>query len=59
MSEILWMFIGSVIMAVFLAYVPGSVIQKYHKAIDVCEAELPGNQQCMITAIPETKETRR
>ena len=41
---------------VLLTAVPGSKIDKYEKAIQQCEATLPRDVKCVITAVPEVKK---
>ncbi len=42
---------GAIAMALLLGNF--GIVPKYHEAINICEAELPRNQQCVITAVPE------
>jgi len=41
---------------VIISIIPGSVNEMYHSAIELCEKDLPRNQQCEITAIVKESE---
>ena len=51
-DALICVFIGMVLMSVLLMVIPNSA-KIAHDALEVCEAELPRDQQCKITAIPE------
>ncbi len=46
-------FIGAVVLAACITIMPTSLIRQAHKVINECEAELPHNQQCVLTAEPK------
>ena len=46
-------FIGMGVFALIAAFMPGSIVKKYHEVIDACEAELPRNMECEIVAVPK------
>ncbi len=39
--------------AFLLGKVPGSVVEQYHTAKEVCEGSLPRNQECVMYFKPE------
>ena len=39
--------------------IPNSVLYTYYEVIKQCEAELPRDQHCVITAIPEVNDGQR
>lgn len=47
---------GAVLLAAALAFIPKSIVYEYHAAIDKCEAQLPRDVECVMTAIPEVSE---
>lgn len=38
---------------VIVINIPDSKLYKYHEALRVCEQDLPRNQHCIISAIPD------
>ena len=45
---------GMLFASALLALIPG-ITKEAHDAIELCEAELPRNQTCIIIAIPNEK----
>lgn len=52
-------FIGMWVFALIAAVMPGSIVKKYHDAIDACEENLPRNVECEIIAIPAAQESKQ
>ena len=46
----------TVLFTIGINLLPISYVSKYKAAIGQCEAELPRNQHCKITAIPEDNQ---
>lgn len=47
---------GAILFMIFLKLVPGSITEAYYDVIEICEADLPRSQKCIITAVPEVAE---
>lgn len=47
---------GAILFMIFLKFVPGSITEAYYDALEICEADLPRSQKCVITAVPEVSE---
>jgi hypothetical protein len=40
-------------LVIAILFMPGTKIDRYNKAIEDCEKNLPRDQNCVITAIPK------
>lgn len=47
-------FLGVLIFTILLMVTPSN-LNKYHQALRKCQAELPRDQRCIITAIPDDR----
>lgn len=48
--------IGLIIGLVVFNYFPGTLLKSAQIAIEECEQELPRNQHCILSAIPESQK---
>jgi len=44
-------FIGGMSLVIAIVLIPSPKEDKYNQAIELCEKDLPRNQQCVITAV--------
>ena len=46
----------AVLVTILGRYASAGILYEYYNAIEQCEAELPRNQSCIITAVPEVND---